>query len=367
MAFFNPKEEVIDIEITQYGKYLMSQGKFSPVYYQFFDDDILYDIAHVAGTDSPSTELQNSSEPRIQEETPRLKTQHIYTGIESTMKKSQMGQAPVQPTVEKNYALTGPMGTSALESDYAPALFLHFWNGTITGSSDYLELEYKSPNGTTNKRYLNIPQIDANIVYNIKATTEPYAGTNNNFLDEEKIQQPGDEFKQPPAPNDKDVTIIGFKDDTFLHIEHDYLLIEMDEKNTPFLRDNFDIEVFEIEEVYDANSVKTGEQKLKPLYFANKYPEYSDELLLDEGDTTYSVTSFSDLDPNYIEYFFNIEVDEEIDSEVFCRHQPLQKSKGLFVDRTFDCPDVTTTTTQSIYGPPDTETGDICEDEGELI
>ena len=43
MTFFNKKEEVIDIQLTQYGKYLLSIGKLEPVYYAFFDDNILYD------------------------------------------------------------------------------------------------------------------------------------------------------------------------------------------------------------------------------------------------------------------------------------------------------------------------------------
>ncbi len=43
MTFFNKKEEVIEIELTQYGKYLLSKGKFRPVFYAFSDDEILYD------------------------------------------------------------------------------------------------------------------------------------------------------------------------------------------------------------------------------------------------------------------------------------------------------------------------------------
>ena len=41
MTFFNRKEDVLDIQMTQYGKYLLSKGVFRPVYYAFFDDDIL--------------------------------------------------------------------------------------------------------------------------------------------------------------------------------------------------------------------------------------------------------------------------------------------------------------------------------------
>ena len=362
MIFFDPKEEVIDIEITQHGKYLMSQGTFKPVYYQFFDDDILYDIAHVSGSSSTrGSELQNNSEPRIQEETPRLKPQHIYAGVESAMKKTQMGQAPVQPTIEKNYALSGPMGSSALQSNYAPALMSRFWAGYISSSSDVMSLEYKSPDGTLNTRFINIPQLNTDITYKVVATTQE-SPTSHNFADIEKIHQHGDEYKKEYNPVLMDYTTIDFPDETFLHIEHDYILIEMGEENSPFLRENFDIEVFEIEDIYDGNGAKTGEQRLKPLYFAAKFPEYTDELLLDEGDLTYSVANFSELDSNYVEYFFNVETDEEIDNEIFCRHRPVDESKGVFVDRTFDCPDVGAVTQESIYSPSDTETGDICDD-----
>ena len=37
MEFFDKKEEVIDLQLTQYGKYLLSLGKLKPVYYAFGD------------------------------------------------------------------------------------------------------------------------------------------------------------------------------------------------------------------------------------------------------------------------------------------------------------------------------------------
>ena len=49
MEFFNRKEEVIDIQLTQYGKHLLSKGKFRPSLYAFFDDDVLYDIEYASG------------------------------------------------------------------------------------------------------------------------------------------------------------------------------------------------------------------------------------------------------------------------------------------------------------------------------
>ena len=46
MRFLDDKEEVINFEMTPYGKHLLSKGQYRPVYYAFHDDDILYDTSH---------------------------------------------------------------------------------------------------------------------------------------------------------------------------------------------------------------------------------------------------------------------------------------------------------------------------------
>ncbi len=69
MQFFDDKEEVLDIVLTPYGESLMAKGLFSPEYYAFFDDDILYDADYAGVT----TESQNDIEGRIQSKTPRIK------------------------------------------------------------------------------------------------------------------------------------------------------------------------------------------------------------------------------------------------------------------------------------------------------
>ena len=72
MSFFDQKQEVMDIQLTQFGKNLLSRGAFRPVYYQFFDDDILYNSSF-----ANIEETQNETETRILKETPRLKTRHL--------------------------------------------------------------------------------------------------------------------------------------------------------------------------------------------------------------------------------------------------------------------------------------------------
>jgi len=41
--FINKKEQVFDLKLTTYGHYLLSIGKFKPVHYAFYDDNVIYD------------------------------------------------------------------------------------------------------------------------------------------------------------------------------------------------------------------------------------------------------------------------------------------------------------------------------------
>ena len=81
VEFFDSKQEVIDIRLTQFGKRLLTKGMFKPVFYQFFDDDILYNSEFCG-----FSEQQNETESRILE-TPRLKTLHVNFGIETDFKR----------------------------------------------------------------------------------------------------------------------------------------------------------------------------------------------------------------------------------------------------------------------------------------
>ncbi len=71
MTFFNKKTEVMQIEMTPYGRYLYSIGKFKPHSYEFVDDDILYRA-------SGSTETQEAAHTRILNETPKTKINRAF-------------------------------------------------------------------------------------------------------------------------------------------------------------------------------------------------------------------------------------------------------------------------------------------------
>ena len=68
MTFFNKKEEVLDVQLTSEGRRQLALGKLRPVYYQFYDDNILYDIAWSGGSedqnDTQDRILDNSSYPK---------------------------------------------------------------------------------------------------------------------------------------------------------------------------------------------------------------------------------------------------------------------------------------------------------------
>jgi|10_taG_2_1085330.scaffolds.fasta_scaffold00213_7 hypothetical protein len=63
-TFLNKKEQVYDLQLTPYGNYLLSIGSFKPVYYAFFDDNVIYDTRYAGegtATCAVSTYTQLSS------------------------------------------------------------------------------------------------------------------------------------------------------------------------------------------------------------------------------------------------------------------------------------------------------------------
>ena len=86
MTFFNKKTEVMQIEMTPYGRYLYSIGKFKPHSYEFVDEDILYRA-------SGSTEAQEASHTRIISETPKLKINRAF--------QDEAAQQESPPTLDK--------------------------------------------------------------------------------------------------------------------------------------------------------------------------------------------------------------------------------------------------------------------------
>ena len=174
MEFFNRKENVIDIQMTSYGKHLLSMGKFKPAFYSFHDNDVIYN-SKFGGFD----ELQSEAQGRIFE-TPRIKTQACFESAQTRIEKmtnmnhldynnSELFQyvdqsvledmalnlSDYQPTQTKYYSLGGRIGTSRLTSNFAPSWNVNFVEGSILNPQDNI-LYYTTASISTEL----IPQIN---------------------------------------------------------------------------------------------------------------------------------------------------------------------------------------------------------------
>ena len=223
MEFFNKKEEVIDLKLTQFGRYLLSKGKLKPVFYSFFDDNIVYN-----GSKAGVVELQNDAEKRIRE-TPTMHHQISVSSLEkefnNNYNKILSGETTataedVQRTAEKHYALPPALGTSDVNSNSAPAWSVQLLNGEITGSVTNLSLTEKSGGKNTQL----IPQINSELEIDMI----DISGANT---DEE-------EFEEGLAGAN---VVISSEDNEL------YILLKVAENNGLFQKKNFDIELFEIE------------------------------------------------------------------------------------------------------------------------
>ena len=284
MEFFNKKEEVLDFKLTEYGKYLLSIGRLKPVYYAFFDDDILYDVSGSGMTEGPSM-----SEARIQSETPSLKVIPTRTSAEKRVNSfvqqitDLLGPnsdpadkveifSRVESFEEKGKVNAHPIGRSSLTSQYNPAWTVEVLSTPQISSSAL----YLNENG----RIENTPQIDINVDYKMF-------------------------YSDGAAP---DVRQISLNDSgLFLSVENNYLMIEVMENNTDFEKENFEIEVF-----HSASGTRVGTEPLSPGKYAQL--SYTPE---DPNSFIVPMPIQNALNiPGNVGYYFNIMVDEEIPDSI---------------------------------------------------
>ena len=286
MTFKNQKEEVIEIELTSYGKHLLSKGKFKPEYYAFFDDDVLYDAEY-----GGESEEQNYAQTRILEETPRTRVQTVFSGIETEVRK-QIEEARTnkrkiknafQTTKEKHYALSMPLGNSSVSSDFAPS-----WDTTLYGAEFAEQLSVSTGDHQT----MQIPQMNlGDVIY----TAEVVESEEDPLSKQVAFTSEGQEF-----PNG-----------TAIQISEGDFIIEIDELHTDSLRENYEVEFYIVEDdTVDGNDVEV----LIPLSFRKRVMDrIVNGILLDSEEIP-----DAELDETCVEYFFDVEVDLEIEKDRLC-------------------------------------------------
>ena len=352
MSFFDKKEEVIQIELTQYGKHLLSKGEFVPVYYSFFDDDITYDWKYTGDT---ASEKQNYAQDRILEETPSSKVQYVFSGRETIVtqinqevrnNRTKLRDKKIQQTPEKNYALSAPLGNSSYSSNHAPS-----WGASALRGKFSTLVRYQQGAQPT----LMIPQVNVESVVCksiIRSDTPPDIES----MTGQQIFQ-GGEGGSVGSSGELQLASQQYDDGSYIHVASDHIVLEIDEQNTECLKENFDIEVFLIEEVDVTGKIKTPGlaankinkvEKLIPLKFGKRFSNIINGILTDDN----TPSPIYDYDPTFVEHYLDIRVDKEIDTQVLCKAgvKPSARKCGGLDAAFLDCEDTTAKTGLGVYG-----------------
>tara|TARA_B100000287_G_scaffold403740_1_gene425814 strand:+ start:7149 stop:8183 length:1035 start_codon:yes stop_codon:yes gene_type:complete len=318
MTFFNKKEEVLEIKLSSYGKQKLAAGTFKPVYYAFFDDDILYE-SEKAGV----SEDNNNTEPRIQENTPSLRVQTNFTDLErkvmmqthelsadGVFHESNVTDLKHDPSVFLDYdGLRNvlPLGNSQLSNQYVAS-----WR------IDFLASSYKNYRTTTRdpsvscstpyscqKPIINIPQI------NVDLNVQPV------LVQKDFVGLVDPETGRYTAMRD---------DSSFIRLTDDYILLDVQEMNVDLLNDSFSIEVYEVIEDPD-----TGKEKLFPKLFKKEIQRIVDGIMLEDDEIDAQIIT-TDVDDRFAEYYFDIAVDDGIDSKTKFEKIVSREMKGNIFD-----------------------------------
>jgi len=301
MEFFDKKEEVLEIKLTPFGQYKLSQGALKPAYYAFFDEGIIYDSAKAG-----FVEKQNEAELRIQDNTPSLKALNVFSGIETSQainaaivrervrsavaagwfQEEKLATDPlysnpgaVWNTEELQYPadravfLSRPLGSSKLSADKQPAWWLSAHQGQLSSSS---------PQFYSSAGFEEIPQININIEYNTYVEEIPGITAASSGLQEDLT------LTKAHEANSLEAITSPFFNDMRIVVNRNDLVLEVREEHTDFQKENFEIEVFLSGSDYPGG--------LKQLYF--------------NGDSERTYT------PDDVEYYLTVNHDNEINADL---------------------------------------------------
>lgn len=265
VRFFDQKEEVINIELTPYGRQQFANGTLSPAYYAFYDKSIIYD-----GSYANITETRNQITNRITNETPRLKPVTRFTSTPGSV--FSLASSKNRDDFLQNNSWNAPfyrmLGNSDPNSVYNPS-----WKITVLDLSDV--------------------GFHSNINYNAENTIPQMSATLN--IDYESVNI--------PDSDEKVLTLIN----------SDKFTIDVKELNTIFKGNgNFDIEIYisgtdglhkPLGFINDkSNKANSLSNQLDPYTLVNKIRGTEDEIN----------NTFPTLDDRFVEFFLDISVDDEI-------------------------------------------------------
>ena len=327
MRFMDKKEEVLDLQLTPWGEYLLSLGKFKPAYYSFHDNNILYDSRRSGET--PSSEdatVTRDIQKRIQDETPQPRTQAVFKSSETYTTNHYLGGVAMsvnKPKAQEKYStfsaapqkvpyycMSNVLGKTDKLSRTKAAWKVYYLNGELTGSS--------ATTTTQAEPTTLIPQLSSSVEYTISLIDDP-------------------KFK-----SDFELAV-QFPDGKTLDIRPDYMLLSFEEDNSKYVNDKFELEVYEVEDLSlgdyatfavgeDSPTVNSRiEERLRKIYFTKKIETVENNLLLeDEEIKARTRQTMGQYPSDYkTDTYFDILVDKE---STLRKSLDFMKSKGFYVD-----------------------------------
>ncbi len=306
--FLNKKEQVIDFKLTNYGNYLLSIGNFKPTYYTFIDDNVVYDSGYFGRTG----EAQNEIQKRIKEETQYLESLVLFEELQANqLPDTEMNffpsdVTPIQKTTRVDeFRFNSIIGDSFVGEDKqkVPSWKVVSLRSDISSSSQI---------DTINRT--RVPQINITANYHKRIMdNEDYNNMTLNTSTDRSFES---------------VSNI-FADGKVVYLDMAEPVIYVEELNTEVLNENFDIEVFEIQD-----GSTSGSEKMIRKYFQNKEEQIIDGFMVTSNPVEYNV---ADLTGEAIEKLFSVFVDGEIDTETACKLAADFNKESFLIDLDFDC------------------------------
>jgi hypothetical protein len=327
--FLDKKERVIDFQLTPYGKHRLAVGKLKPAFYAFFDQGVLYDSEY-----GGFSEVQNNIHERIKNKTQFIEGILSFEELENSVPPSTflggletykyalsdggptafltleeireldasssesefggMTDEELIAAIEDTPVVGLYSGVSLFDLDIVPQKFLPkpevlsfesaIGDARFEGSNtqaapawkivscqgemsnitakDTTKYNFSSASFDNEETEFNIPQINVDAFYTKLITRDDFKPPFYNGVTEFTSQTPT------------------FADGNIIKLIRDDIVIYGEEVNTELLNENFDVEVFEMEE---DNGVETKAAGF--INFVNE-PDVGDTITISDGLTT---------------------------------------------------------------------------------
>ena len=316
MSFFDKKEEVMKIEMTPYGRYLLSIGKLKPHSYKFFDENIVYD-SNAIGVN----ENQNTSHERVTSETPLLKCNPNITGVQTNIIKfdsESVAMKHVRQLISDDHLSTNneSIGTCAYETKNNAAITIDLFEGNLI--PDQISSTYSSQHIDN----AQIPQIPVNMF--ISASIHPDIESVASF----------------------DQRSVRYGDGTGIFLDIKEPIIRFKESNGFDEKDNFTLTAYRVLSSSSGYTYK----KLKIPKFESRIVG---DLLLDPAESPNILDDAEgsiDYDEDDLLFYINIDVDRQIPDEEICSKVKDYELENIFLDDEIICPDSIDDAAYDIYG-----------------